>query len=141
MGLESEPEVEFNIHKIVVVLAVWKIAVIRVRVFCVNLYILAEAVVQTTFYLIDRCSPVFLIPIGLITRLCKELAFDQGHDAEYVPTIGFVTLGVVDLADIVARRGSTPTLAVDLLSTEGIFVQVVLSREGITVFLHTTGLG
>jgi hypothetical protein len=53
VGSESESEVELNIYQIVVVLAVWEVAVIHVRVFSMNLYILGETVVETAFHLID----------------------------------------------------------------------------------------
>ena len=65
-----------------------------------------------------------------------ELTLDEGYDTEYIPTIGLIALGVVDLANVVAWRGSTPTLRVDILSTEGELVLVVLGRETITVLLN-----
>jgi hypothetical protein len=52
MGSESEAEVKFYIHEVVVVLAVCEVAVVHVRIFSVNLQILGEVVVQTALYLV-----------------------------------------------------------------------------------------
>ena len=52
MGSESEAEVKFYIHQVVVVLAVCEVTVVHVRVLCVNLQILGEVVVQTALYLV-----------------------------------------------------------------------------------------
>ena len=69
-----------------------------------------------------------------------ELALNERYDTEYIPTISLVTILVADFAYIIARGLSTPTLTVDILRTEHVFVNAILSRETVTVFLYATGL-
>ena len=69
-----------------------------------------------------------------------QLALYQRHDTECIPTIGLVALRVVDLTSVAACLCSTPTLAVDVLSTECVLVLVVLGRDGVTILLYTNGI-
>ena len=116
------------------------VAVIYVRVLQMELQVLREEVIQTALYLINRTTPFFLVAISLVTGLSVELTLDEGHNAEYIPTISLVAILVVNLANVVAWRGSTPTLAVDIFCTESPLVEVVLSRETVTVLLDAAGL-
>ena len=62
-----------------------------------------------------------------------QFRLDNGHNAKYIPTISLVAIAVVNFTNVVACFGCSPALRVQILSTEGVFVLVVLGRESVTV--------
>lgn len=117
--VESEAEVELGIDEVVVVLVgIGDGAVVDAGIFEVELQALGEVVVDTNLIHGLRCAPVLCLAVGLVAGLGVELRLDDRHDAEGIPAVG-----------LVAQRGvGTHALAVQILSTEGVLVLVVLGR-------------
>ena len=60
-----------------------------------------------------------------------QLRLDDRHDAEDIPAVGLVTLGVVD--DTAADGLGCPTLAVEVFSAEGYLILVPFCGETVAV--------